>query len=270
VAVITKETVAVRLAPRLVLGLKARLSERVIAGLAATVFVFAYGLAAGAYMPRAWRFGIIAAVALAAAALIGRWRIRIARLEWAFLAALSGLLVWTAASAWLWSDDGTTSQLEAERTLVYVVCALAVLLSVERAGVASLLFGAWAGITGVAVFADFRYSFAPPSPWGQQGRLLYEPLGYANGAGAFAAIGAALAVGLALAYQHRRLVVTAALSSLLFLIPVMYYSSSRTALMALAVGLATMLRVGYRPPRAVWVSVARPTASAIKAVRLEL
>lgn len=201
------------------------------------------GAADGGYLPRTWRLATIALLALAGAALLARDRIALSRLELGVLAALAGLAAWTAASGW-WGVP-TTSHLEAERDVVYLAAVLAVLVVAERRSLPQLLAGTLAGITGVCAYGLGRYLISPPPLDPSEGTLLFQPLGYANALGIFASIGIVLAAGLALA-ASRRAGRVAALAPLVVLLPTLWYTESRGAVLALVVALVAMLWLGGR------------------------
>ena len=196
------------------------------------------GAADGGYLPRTWRLATIALLALAAAALVARDRIAVSRLEGGMLAAFGALAAWTAASG-EWGRP-TTSHVEAERVVLYVAALLTVIVVAERRSLAQLLAGALAGITAVCAYGLGRYLIAPPPLDPSEGKLLFQPLGYANALGIFAAIGIVLGAGLGLAARSRRARITA-LATLAVLGPTLWYTASRGAAIALAVGLVATL-----------------------------
>jgi O-antigen ligase len=225
----------------------ARLGVRLLPGLAAGVVVAVDGLASGGYFPRTWRLTTLALAALAAATLVGRRRIVLARRDWAFLALLAGLTIWTGLSA-RWSGQRTTSLLEAERDFVYVIAALAIVVAVDRFAIAQILIGIVTGVTVVSGYGLGRYVISghPLNPI--EGKLLFEPLGYANALGVYAAMGIVVAVGLALAARDSRLRL-AALVPLSILGPTLYLTHSRGADLALAAGFVVIAAMSGRISR---------------------
>jgi O-antigen ligase len=179
---------------------------------------------------------------------------------------MAALTVWTALSAH-WSDHPATSTLEAERTLVYLAAMAAVLLSVERSSLLYLLGGALAGVTVVSSYGLGTYVIFGPKQNPIEGRLLFEPLGYANGLGAYAAIGLLLASGLALG-SRRWLVRAACLVSAAILGPTMLLTSSRAAELALAAGVVVLLLFGRRGSPAFTALLAGAAAVALGAAVL--
>ena len=252
--------------PALSFRAAARAFVRILPGLAATLVVAVVGVASGGYFPRTWRLSTIAFGALAAAALLGRRRIVVVRRDWAFLALLAALTVWTALSA-RWSGKYETSILEAERTLVYFAAALTILVGIERRALAQLLGGIVVGATAVSAYGLGKYVIGghPLNPI--EGKLLFEPIGYANGLGIYAAMAIVVAVGLALAVRSWK-ARGAALSSLLVLVPTLYLTSSRGADLAVAAGLVTIAAMSHRISRLGAAVLGAAALAAVVAVAL--
>src|ERR671926_1229389 len=114
--------------------------QRTAPGIVGCTTVLVDGIAGGGYFPRAWRLTSFALLAFALAALVGRPRIALGRIERCFLGFVAALTAWTAAS-WWWSDTPGTSLLEGERDIVYLAAAAAILLALERDSVPVLLGG---------------------------------------------------------------------------------------------------------------------------------
>ena len=245
-------------------GLTPAAVGRAVAGAAAAATLAVVGLASGGYFPHTWRLTALALGALAAAAVLGRRRLVVSRREWLFLAAFAALTGWTALST-LWSENATTSGLEAERTGLYVIGAAAILLGIDRRSLRWLLGGAVAGITTVSAYGLGQYVIGghPLNPI--EGNLLFEPVGYANAFGILCAIGIVLSVGLALA-AGRRTARLAALAGLPILVPALYLTSSRGAWLALAAGLAATFALGPRFSARAAVAVTVAVALAAVAV----
>src|SRR5213078_4398897 len=117
------------------------------------------------------------------------------------------------------------------------------LLAVERSQLVVVLGGVLAGVTAVSGYGLATYLLFdhPLNPI--EGNLLFEPLGYANGLGIYAAIGILLAVGLALTSRHRPWQ-AAGLAPLVLLVPTLYLTESRAAWLSLAVGIVVVVRFG--------------------------
>lgn len=204
--------------------------------------VLVVGLAGGGFFPRSWRLTLLALLLVSAAALVARDRITLRRREWVALAALAALTAWTAASS-EWSSLPTGSLIESERTLLYAVALLTVLVGVAPPALPQLLLGALAGVTGVSAYALARHVLSPPAPDPFQGTHLHEPFGYSNAIGIFFVLGVVLAVCLAVAARSARARL-AVLAPLLVLLPALYLTSSRGAWIALPVGVAVSLYIG--------------------------
>jgi O-antigen ligase len=231
------------------------LAVRILPGVGAAVLVVALGLSGGGYLARPWRISTIAVLALAAAALVGRARIALGRLDWCFLGAFTVVLGWTAASALWWSEDPTTSWLEAERIVLYLACIFAVLVATERATVPILLVGIVAGVTTVSTYGLARY-FADRGPLDRfQGALLFKPIGYANGFGIFATLAIVLAVGLVRAYPTKFSVITGGVAVVILLVT-LYETDSRASWIALTAGVTTTIGFSRRTSAIVWGAIA--------------
>src|SRR2546423_8565906 len=222
--------------------------QRTAPGIVSLTTVVVDGIAGGGYFPRAWRLTSFALLAFALAALVGRRRIALGHGERVFLGLVAALTAWTAAST-IWSDTSGTSILEGERDIVYLSAVAAVLLCVRRESVPVLLGGVLAGITVVAGYGLFTYVVFdhPLNPI--EGNLLFEPLGYANGLGIYAAIGILLSVGLALALGPLPLRL-ACLAPVAVLVPSLYLTDSRAAELSAAAGLVVLVRFSRRLSRA--------------------
>src|SRR5919197_622564 len=238
--------------------------QRASPGVVSFTVVVVDGIAAGGYFPCAWRLTSFALLAFALAALVGRPRIALGRIERWFLGFVAALTAWTALST-VWSDTSATSILEGERDIVYLAAAAALLLGLERESLPVLLGGVLAAITAVAGYGLFTYVVFghPLNPI--QGKLLFEPLGYANGLGIYAAIGVLLSVGLALALRPP-VVRLACLAPLAILVPSLYLTDSRAAELSLAAGLVVLVRFSRRLSRALVGAFAVAAAAAVALV----
>ena len=238
--------------------------QRASPGVVSFTVVLVDGIAGGGYFPRAWRLTSFALLAFALAALVGRPRIALGRIERWFLGFFAALTAWTALST-IWSDTSATSVLEGERDIVYLAAAAALLLGLERESLPVLLGGVLAAITTVAGYGLFTYVVFghPLNPI--EGKLLFEPLGYANGLGIYAAIGILLAVGLAVALRPP-LLRLACLAPVGILVPSLYLTDSRAAELSLAVGLVVLVRFSRRLSRALAGAFALVAAGAVAIV----
>lgn len=195
------------------------------------------GLDDGGYFERTWGWGTLALAVVVALALLLRERIEISRLEIAMLASLAGLAAWILLSG-VWGIPGTSAETEAERALLYFVAFTALVLVVEPTSTAALLGGVVAGTTALASYGLVLLAVSGESdPY--EGRLLADPVGYANAMGALAAIGILLAIGLGIrqARARERILSVAAVSVLTI---ALVFTESRGAWIALLCGLVVL------------------------------
>jgi hypothetical protein len=225
-------------------------------------------VAHGGFYPTAWGWTALVLVWAAALGLILGTDLRLQRLELTLVVAATGLLAWTLASS-AWSASTTRTMLEGERVAVYVAAVIALLTLVTVRSYRVLLTSAWCAITLVCAYALATRLF--PERLGRfdsvAGYRLSEPLGYWNALGLFAAMGTLLALG-AVAHSARRIRAAAAAASLAVLVPTLYFTFSRGAWGALAVGIVAMIAldpgrlrtvsalfaVGVWPALGVWIA----------------
>jgi hypothetical protein len=243
--------------------------QRSAPGIVSFTTVLVDGIAGGGYFPRAWRLTSFALLAFALAALVARPQIALGRIERWFLGFVAALTAWTAAS-WWWSDTPATSLLEGERDILYLAAAAAVLLCLERDSIAVLLGGVLGGISTVAGYGLVTYLLYGRHHLNPiEGKLLFEPLGYANALGIYAAVGILLAIGLALTVRPPtvRLVCLAPLG---ILAPSLYLTDSRAAELSLALGLVVLVRFGRPIPRLLTAAIGAGAAVAVAAVAVAI
>ena len=185
----------------------------------------------GAYFPPAWGWSAFGLLLAGALALAFRARIEINALQWALLAGLGSVLLWTALST-VWSDSVPRTVAEVERTTVYVAGIAALLLVVSTATVAWLLGGVLAAVVGVAAYALVDQ----PTGHGQLNPLS-GPLGYWNALGILAAVGLLLAIGFLTSPQLPAPARVASLAAAPPLATTLYLTYSRGALLGLGLGL---------------------------------
>jgi hypothetical protein len=219
---------------------------RTLVGILAFAAVTAIAAASGGYFPTTWNWATLAFAWVAALALAFRGREAWGRREPLLLVALLALAGWTALST-LWSLDATQSVLEAQRALVYLAAALALVALVRRGEHPAVLGGVLAGIVAISTYAlatrlfPDRLGYYDPAA----GYRLSTPLGYWNALGIFAVIGILLALGF-LAESERLPLNALAGGSLVVLSLVLYFTYSRGSYGALALGLAAMLALSPR------------------------
>jgi tetratricopeptide (TPR) repeat protein len=218
----------------------------------------------GGYWPTSWGWTTLALSATALVALVLGVE-RPATLELAWLGGVLLICAWTAASM-AWTTSKTQTTLEVERSLVYAAIAIATIAIARRASVAALLWGAWAGTALICLYALATRLF--PDRLGVTdtvaGYRLSTPVGYWNGLGLVAGTAALLALGLVV--EARRIVPRiVAGASLAVLMPTLYFTFSRGAWVALAVGVALVVVVSPRRLRFVTALgvLALPSAVAV-------
>jgi|SRR5829696_114210 len=213
-----------------------------VPALLSAALIVVLGFDEGGYAPSSWVWAA-ALLAVVAVALVRGRPTRPAPFELAFLGALAGLLVWSLLSA-SWSLDPTGSILEAQRLLLYLATAAALVLVGGRGSRDAMLLGTLAGVGALCLagLADALVGGDPvgaftPDP-GSEDRLA-EPVGYANGLAIIAAIGALLSLGRAIAAAGAERI--AFLAATPFFILTLYLTYSRGGWLALAAGLVAML-----------------------------
>ena len=190
--------------------------------------------------PVAWGWAGIGLAWAGLIALLLRREIVITRFDVAWMAGWLGLTAWTALGL-LWTVDTTQTALEVERMLMYLAAAWTFVVACRGRSSTGIVVGLWSAITVVAAYSLATHLL--PLRFGiyvdpiQPGRL-YQPIGYWNGLGIFAGIGALLAVGMA---DHRgrlvgRMLAAASLPPLALTV---YFTFSRGA--PLAAGLAIVV-----------------------------
>ena len=220
----------------------------------------------GGYWPTAWGWSGVSLAFAAVLALVLR-EPRLGRLDVAFLAALAAVLVWTLASG-AWSEAPGRSVLESHRTGVFLGGVGALLLLAERRHYRAVLGATWVAVTLVSTYALATKAF--PGTFERfdsvAGYRLAEPFGYWNGLGAFCALGAMLAIGLA-AHSHSLLARALAAGSLPILLVTIYFTFSRGSWIALCAGALVLAAVESRRLRvaAVVLPLVLPSALALAA-----
>jgi hypothetical protein len=200
----------------------------------------------GGYFETSWGWIALALLWAAGLALALTGAVRVSPAEVGFAAALTGLLAWTLAST-AWAPSADEPVREAERILIYIAAAFAAPLLLRRGRESTLLAALLAGITAVATYALATRLFPShtPDPNDVSAYRLAEPLGYWNALGIFCALGLVLGVGF-VAAARSRLGAALASASLVVLSATAYFTFSRGAWIALAVGLVAMLALDGR------------------------
>jgi hypothetical protein len=204
-------------------------------------FAPVFGLAAsnGGFFPTSWGWAALSLLLVAGGALVVRERLVLTRAEAAFLALVGALTAWTALSA-LWSQAPGVPLLETDRSLVYVA-ALAALFAVSgRRSPMPLAAGLLAACAGISTWALAGRLAPSAAPRGLVTYRLTSPVGYWNGVGILAVLGALLALGFVL-HGARRTTRALAASSLVVFLSTLTFTFSRGSWLALAAGLLTLL-----------------------------
>lgn len=232
--------------------------------LGAAVSVATLASAKGGYFPSSWSWACLAFASSAGAALLLRAPTRLGRPSAVFLGLLLALVVWTVLSL-VWSPSGAPV-FEAERTLVYLTGAGAVLVAVRRRTVLQLLGGVLGGLVLVDLYALGTRLL--PDRLGSLDALaanrLATPIGYWNGLAMATVIAILLALGIAA--RGRTVVGRAAGGCVLpVLLATLYFTFSRGSWIVLGLALLALLAFDGRRLQLVTVSafVAAPAALAV-------
>ena len=227
------------------------MSTRVAAAALPGALLFVLLFHSGGYFPSEWGLELLALTLVALAALLTAERLPLDRRAAVLLAGLAGLAVWTVASVG-WSSGADAPMLAAERILVYLVAALALLLAVSRDRVASVLAGIDGAIVLACLWAVSTRLLAGPLGHGADALAvgkLAVPIGYANALGVLAAMAIVLTLGFA---QHERAALRAlAGGALIPLAAALFFTLSRGSVLALGAGLLAFV-VAQEGRRRLW------------------
>jgi hypothetical protein len=199
-------------------------------------------LADGGYFPVAWGWVVLGLAWLITTALLVRRTWAISRAQMLFTGVLALYAAFCAVSL-LWSSDTTTGVENLERDLVYVAAA-AVCVALGGRAATTYLYGAVLAATSIVCLSSlatrlFPDRFGVYSDPLTPGRL-FNPVGYWNAQGVFAAMALVLAAGAVASRGRVELrAVAAALVPMLALD--CYFTLSRGAILALAVGVGVWL-----------------------------
>jgi hypothetical protein len=226
---------------------QARLGSDRLLPLLPTLVAFAPVLclaaAQGGYFPTSWGWASVPLLWAVALALVMRDQVRLSTSERLFLLALAALAGWTALS-YVWSAAPAQSVLEVERTLVYVSVVAAVLMLSRGRLARNVLGGVVAAICAITLFS--LLSRLVPDRVGIHDReavsRLAQPIGYWNGLGIFAGMGALVAFGFA-ARARTTTARAACGGALIILLPTLYFTFGRAVWIALAAGLVTAVAI---------------------------
>jgi O-antigen ligase len=207
------------------------------AGLAA-VLVLSVGLTDGGYYGHAYTALTVLLCAASLLAVLGRVTRRPSRAAISTLASLGFLSIWIGLSA-LWAVPGAGIELEARRSVLYLVALVSVLVIVDARRRRAFIAGLLAAVVFVALVA-FVMRAASGAPADRfYGSLLEEPVGYPNALGVLVAIGVVLALGLGALLDHRA--ARPVRATVPFLVLVLCLTGSRGAALACGLGIALLL-----------------------------
>jgi hypothetical protein len=231
--------------------------------LGSAALVTAANASQGAYFSQSWGWVALALVCPVALALILGWVAIPGPLAIAFAVALAGLGVWIVVSA-MWSVSSAASIREGERMLVYVALGLVLALVLRRGDADALVRGVFLGTTAICsyalatrLFQDWKETYADPTlPY-----RLAEPIGYWNALGLVAAMGLLLSLGL-VAHGKGFLHPLAGGAALPIFATTLYFTFSRGAWAALAIGFVAMVAFDARRLRLCWSALVVAPASA--------
>jgi hypothetical protein len=220
----------------------------------------------GGYDSTSWGWISLVLAWVAGLALVLRPNVTLSRLELLAVGALSLFALLTLLSA-AWSGDAGGSVLSFERTLVYATALPVVLLTVRRSGLLWLVGGVWAAATLVCSYAlaTRLYPNRFPEPLQLAGNRLEAPIGYWNGLGLLAAIALVGALGIVV-WSRSRLLAALAGCSVVPVALTLYFTFSRGAYLALAVGVVVLLALDRNRHRAAvaLVAFALPTVLVVR------
>jgi O-Antigen ligase len=215
--------------------------QDVILPMATALALIVFAAENGGYYPTTWNWAALTLAGVGAIALTLREAVALSRLELITISALFALVGWVALSTF-WTDSIPSTVREVQRDVVYPVGALAAAVLFKRRSARPLLGAIYLAITLIAwyalatrIFPDHVNTFDPVSQY-----RLSRPIGYWNALGILAVVG--ILLGLAFAARGRNLVTRVlAASSLVVLAPTLFFTYSRGAWIALAIGLVTAI-----------------------------
>jgi hypothetical protein len=231
--------------------------DHVPVGLLTFASVLALASNDGGYFPSEWGWStVVLAWVCAIALVLGRGAVLV-REDRILLGIMAAITAWTAASG-LWADAVQAPVLEVERTLIYVAL-LGTILVMARVGSAGIML-AGAALAGVLVSGFALVTRLRPDLFGlyddpvAHGRL-YQPIGYWNALGIFAAMTAALCLGAAMRARTPWLRIAGA-AALPAVVSTLFFTFSRGSMMTLVIGLGVSLALDRDRLRSIAVGIA--------------
>ena len=235
-------------------------------GSAVAAVLAVVSFASGGYAQAVWPWIALPMLWACVLVLVRPAPLRTSRAAAIALALFLAWSVWASASL-MWSIAPPQTALEVERNLVYAGF-LGILVLVVRgpARAAAVIVAVAVAISAVLIVALVGYLLQPGAADPTQGRLLFEPLGYANALGGLAAIGLPLLIAAA-AGGVGPLGSTLAAAATVPVATALYLSQSRSAWLAFACALGFWAtRTAPRPRVGELVSTALFPAAAVVAV----
>jgi O-antigen ligase len=246
--------------------------EALVVAIGSCTLITGVSAAAGGYFPTSWGWTALALFWVTGLAVLLRGAVEVGAPELIFLGSLTLFGGWVWVST-IWSQSTPRSFLEGQRMLVYLAGGAAAVLLVGRRSVPQLLGGLLTAITLVSAYGLATRLF--PNRLGTfdpfAGYRLEAPVGYWNALGILAAMGALLGLGFA-ARGLTRMTRGLGAASLAVLFPVVYFTYSRGAWIALAIGVLAAIAAERRRLQLVTAfafAAAAPAVSVLIASRFD-
>lgn len=253
------------------MGVEMRGGRNVLPALLAAAAVVALAFRNGGYAATSWSWATLAALVVAVAALLRAGTSAPPRAGTAYVGLLTAFATWVGVEC-LRRGAATRGVPQLERATLYVAAAAAGVLVIRRMHVRTTLVALLAAIVVVIGAGMGELLLGSVRPERYEGRLVFQPLGYANACGVLAAIGILLGLGIAATRAgvlERRFAATA----LVPLVTALELTGSRGAVAACVVGwLASVLLSTERRERMAQCAfaLALPLAGAVAAARLHI
>jgi len=213
----------------------------------------------GSYFERSWPWVGLGLAATGALALLAPAEVRAGRAAVTLVAATVTISLWTLVS-WLWSAEPPTTLQEALRAPIYVAAAVTFVTLAGMGGSLGVACGVAAGTTALAGYALADRGLAQ-----SQGKLLAEPLGYANALGGLCAIGFVIVAVLGWRVRKNAALAGVAAAAAAVLVAALSLTSSRGSWTALVAALVVVFAGAMRVRAAVAVVAALVGVSVLTA-----
>ncbi|HEX6788520.1 MAG TPA: O-antigen ligase family protein [Gaiellaceae bacterium] len=256
---------------RSTLAVGRRGGQNVLPALLAGAAVVVLAFRNGGYDATSWSWTTIAATAVAVTVLLRSDAGPLPRTSIAFVGCLTAFAAWIGLEC-LRRGVPTRGVPQLERALLYVAVAAASVLVIRRMHVRATLVGLLAAIVVATGTGLWKLLLGPVRAERYEGRLLFQPLGYANACGIFAVIGILLAFGITqtrAGLWERRFAATA----LVPLVVGVQLTASRGAVAAGFAGWLTSIVLSSERSAAVGravLALALPLVGALAAARLHV